>query len=118
MEEAARLCDRIGILDEGRLVAEGTRRELIARLGAGHRIDIAATGDLTAFAAACAGLPGTEGVEVRESGVVVQSADGGAALAGVVAAAERTGVAIGGIELVEPDLEDVFLGLTGKGLRD
>jgi ABC-2 type transport system ATP-binding protein len=118
MEEAARLCDRIGILDEGRLVAEGTRRELVARLGTGHRIDVTATGDLTAFAAACTALPGTEAVDVRDSGVTVQVLDGGSALAGIVAAAERTGVAIGGIELVEPDLEDVFLGLTGKGLRD
>src|SRR5690606_22423346 len=39
MEEAERLCDRIGIIDEGRLVAEGTRRELIARLGVGDRVD-------------------------------------------------------------------------------
>ena len=118
MEEAARLCDRIGILDEGRLVAEGTRRELIARLDTGHRVDVTATGDLSAFAEACAALPGTKGVDVRESGVGVQVLDGGSALAGIVAAAERTGVSIGGMALVEPDLEDVFLGLTGKGLRD
>jgi ABC-2 type transport system ATP-binding protein len=118
MEEAARLCDRIGILDEGRLVAEGTRRELVARLGTGDRIDVTATGDLAAFAEACTALPSTTAVDVRETGVTVQVLDGGSALAGIVAAAERTGVAIGGIELVEPDLEDVFLGLTGKGLRD
>jgi hypothetical protein len=50
--------------------------------------------------------------------VVVRVDDGGTALAGIVATAQRTGVAIAGIELVEPDLEDVFLGLTGRALRD
>ena len=44
--------------------------------------------------------------------------DGGTALAGIVAAGEKAGITFGGIELVEPDLEDVFLGLTGKALRD
>jgi ABC-2 type transport system ATP-binding protein len=118
MEEAERLCDRIGILDEGRLVAEGTRRELVGRLGKGDRIDVTGTGDLDAFAQACAALPGTQGVDRRDGGVAVRVDDGGTALAGIVAAAQRTGVAIAGIELVEPDLEDVFLGLTGRALRD
>ncbi|HEY8546732.1 MAG TPA: ABC transporter ATP-binding protein, partial [Acidimicrobiales bacterium] len=174
MEEAERLCDRIGIIDEGRLVAEGTRRELVARLGEGDRVVVTGTGDLAAFAAACEELPGVLGVEVRRSAdadvdaggadgdgqgdaaeapdtddraaddraagdhavadradrpgrpdradrpgqVVVRVADGSAALAGVVAAGERTSLAITGVQMEEPDLEDVFLGLTGKALRD
>jgi len=118
MEEAERLCDRIGIIDEGRLIAEGTRRELIARLDVGDRVDVTGTGDLAAFAEACAALPGARGADRREGTVAVGVADGGAALAGIVAAAERAGVAITAIDLVEPDLEDVFLGLTGKALRD
>lgn len=52
-EDAERLCDRVGIIDEGRIVAEGTRRQLIAQLGAGDRVDVTGTGDLAAFAAAC-----------------------------------------------------------------
>jgi ABC-2 type transport system ATP-binding protein len=118
MEEAERLCDRVGIIDEGRLVAEGTRGELVARLGADQRVDVAATGDLAAFAAACDDLPGTRGVDRRDGTVAVRVDDGGRALAGIVAAADRSGATIGGIELVQPDLEDVFLGLTGKALRD
>jgi ABC-2 type transport system ATP-binding protein len=118
MEEAQRLCDRVGILDEGRLVAEGTQRELIARLGEGDRVEVTGSGDLDGFASACGDLLGTVSVEPREGGVVVRVRDGSAALAGIVAAAERVGVTIAGIELVEPDLEDVFLGLTGKALRD
>jgi ABC-2 type transport system ATP-binding protein len=118
MEEAERLCDRIGIIDEGRLVAEGDRRALIARLGAGDRVEVTGTGDIRAFADAVGTLPGTLGVDRRDGRVVVRVDDGSTALAGIVAASERTGVTIGGIELVEPDLEDVFLGLTGKALRD
>ena len=118
MEEAQRLCDRVGIIDEGRLVAEGTRRELVSQLGQSDRIDVSATGDLTPFADACAARAGTLGVDRRDGGVVVRVADGSAALAGIVSAAEHTDTAITGIELTEPDLEDVFLTLTGKGLRD
>ena len=51
MEEAERLCDRVGIIDQGRLVAEGTRRELVARVGERDRIELAATGDLAGLAA-------------------------------------------------------------------
>jgi ABC-2 type transport system ATP-binding protein len=118
MEEAERLCDRIGIIDVGRLVAEGTRRELVARLGTGDRVDVSGIGDLAAFAEACAALPGTVGVDRRDGAIAVRVEDGRTALAHIVAAAERTGVEITGMELVQPDLEDVFLGLTGKALRD
>jgi ABC-2 type transport system ATP-binding protein len=122
MEEAERLCDRVGIIDEGRLVAEGTRRELVSQIGEGDRIEVAASGDLDAFAAAVAGpgadLPGVLGVDRRDGAISVRAANGPAAVAPVVEAAERTGVAIAGIEVVEPDLEDVFLHLTGKALRD
>jgi ABC-2 type transport system ATP-binding protein len=118
MEEAERLCDRVGIIDEGRLAAEGTRRDLVAQLGASDRVDVSGTGDLAAFAEACATRPGVLGVDRRDGGVVVRVEDGAAALAGIVTAAEHTGTAIGAIELTEPDLEDVFLALTGKALRD
>ncbi|HZA78910.1 MAG TPA: ABC transporter ATP-binding protein [Acidimicrobiales bacterium] len=118
MEEAERLCDRVGIIDEGRLVAEGTRRELVSEVGAGDRVDVSGTGDLDALAAACAELPGTVGVDRRDGGLAVRVTAGPAALAGIVDAAGRVGVTIGGLELVEPDLEDVFLELTGKALRD
>ena len=105
-------------VEMGRLVAEGTRRDLVSQLGQSDRIDVSATGDLTPFVDACAARPGVLGVDRRDGGVVVRVADGAAALAGIVGAAEHTGTPITGIELTEPDLEDVFLALTGKGLRD
>jgi ABC-2 type transport system ATP-binding protein len=118
MEEAERLCDRIGIIDAGRLVATGTRRELIERLGQGDRIDVSGEGDINAFAEACRYLPGVLAVEKRGLVVTVRVPDGAAAIASVVDAAQRTRLAINGIGVVEPDLEEVFLRLTGKALRD
>ena len=112
MEEAERLCDRIGIIDEGRLVAEGTRRELIAGMGHQAALRIRGGTDLDAVAAVLDGA-------VRRDGAIDLLVDEvGAGLAAVLAASERTGVAITGIETSEPDLEAVFLHLTGKALRD
>jgi ABC-2 type transport system ATP-binding protein len=118
MEEAERLCDRIGIIDDGRLVADGTRRQLIDRLGQGDRIEVSGEGDLAAFAGAAARLTGVLGVDTTDQRVTIRTTNGAAALAEVVLAAQRSGVEIHAVAVVEPDLEDVFLRLTGKALRD
>ncbi len=118
MEEAERLCDRIGIIDAGRIVASGSRRDLIAGLGEGDRIDVSGEGDVQAFAEECRYVVGVTAVEKRGRVVSVRVPDGAAAVALVVDAAQRTGLAIQGIGVVQPDLEDVFLSLTGKALRD
>jgi ABC-2 type transport system ATP-binding protein len=52
MEEAERLCDRVGVIDQGCLIAEGTRRELVAKVGQHDRIELAVGGDLIGLAAA------------------------------------------------------------------
>jgi ABC-2 type transport system ATP-binding protein len=116
MEEAERLCDRVAIVDAGRLVAEGTRRELVARIGEHDRLVIAASGDLERFAERCRALPGVVSATVTGEGVEVLATLAGAVLAPVVAAAD--GARIGGIDVREPDLEAVFLHLTGRALRD
>ena len=112
MEEAERLCDRIGIIDEGRLVAEGTRRELVAHVGQQAGLRVSGTGDLDALAAQ---FPGAV---VRDGAVDLLVDDTGRGLAEVVGAAARVNVVIAGIDTSEPDLEAVFLHLTGKALRD
>jgi ABC-2 type transport system ATP-binding protein len=118
MEEAERLCDRVGIIDGGRIVAEGTRRELVARIGEHDRLHVEVAGDAEAFASAARGIAGV--VEVhRTDGAVDLVADGAARiLPAVVDAAETAGVQITGVEVREPDLEAVFLHLTGRALRD
>ena len=118
MEEAERLCDRIGIIDDGKLVADGTRRALIDQVGQGDTIEVSGEGDLETFAHGCRWLPGVFGVQRTERGISVRSTSGAATLAEVVAVASRVGVAVSGLSVVEPDLEAVFLKLTGKALRD
>jgi ABC-2 type transport system ATP-binding protein len=118
MEEAERLCDRIGIIDEGRLVAEGTRRELIDRLGTASHVRIEAHGALDAFAARVADLEIVRSAHERDGTVEITVDDGRRSIAALVAAAEGCEVEITSIEVVEPDLEAVFLHLTGKALRN
>ena len=118
MEEAERLCDRVGIIDHGRLVAEGTRRELVARLGERDRIELGADGDLERLAAACRAVDGVEEAAVAEGGVQLVTTDGRRILPAVLEAAERAGVPVRSVDVVEPDLEAVFLHLTGTALRE
>ena len=118
MEEAERLCDRVGVIDEGRLVAEGTRRELVEQIGGQDRVQVSATGDLLALAEQCRQLPGVAEVTTVDSGVHLLAAGGRRLLKGVIESADRVGAEVTSVELVEPDLESVFLHLTGKALRD
>jgi ABC-2 type transport system ATP-binding protein len=118
MEEAERLCDRIGIIDDGRLVAEGTRRELIDRLGTSGHVRVEAVGDLDRFARAVAALPMVDAVAAADGLLEVTVRDGRRAIAALVEAAEQAGAEVESIEVAEPDLEAVFLHLTGKALRD
>lgn len=120
MEEAERLCDRVGIIDAGQIVAQGTRRQLVERIGA-HDTVVLAVDDPTSIEpirAAVAGASGVVGVTVTETGVVVSVEDAAVHLAELVARAGATGARITSVEVVQPDLETVFLTLTGRALRD
>jgi ABC-2 type transport system ATP-binding protein len=118
MEEAERLCDRVGIIDMGHLVAEGTRRELVAQIGEHDRVEVSATGDLHALAAALRSRPDVAEATVVDGSLALLARDGRRLLRGVLEAAEGVGAEVFGVELVEPDLEAVFLHLTGRALRD
>jgi ABC-2 type transport system ATP-binding protein len=118
MEEAERLCDRIGIIDHGRLIAEGTSRELVSQVGGKDRITLSATGSLAAFAQACRALEGIDRADVTDSSVQLLAQDGRLRLAQVLEAASRTGTSVRSVEVDEPDLEAVFLHLTGTALRE
>jgi ABC-2 type transport system ATP-binding protein len=118
MEEAERVCDRVGIMDHGKLIAEGTRRELVARLGEKDRIDLIAAGNLDRLAEAARTVPGVERAAVADGRVHLLAEDGRRALPALVDAASRSGVAITSVEISEADLEAVFLHLTGTALRE
>jgi len=118
MEEAERLCDRVGILDEGVLKAEGTHRGLISLVGEHDRLRIDARGDLAAAATAALAVPGVTEAVPRDGGLDVLARDVRASLAEIVRAVDGTGTGITSMEVNEPNLEAVFLHLTGKALRD
>lgn len=118
MEEAERLCDRVGIIDEGTIQAEGTRRELTALVGGQDRIRLTASGQLDPAATAVDALDVVHAASARDGGIDVVASDGGIALPAILGAASEAGANISSVELSEPDLESVFLHLTGKALRD
>ncbi|MGO9341043.1 MAG: ABC transporter ATP-binding protein [Acidimicrobiales bacterium] len=118
MEEAERLCNRVGIIDGGRLVAEGTRRELVEQVRGQDRVRLVAGGDIDSLARACKRIDGVDDVVHREDGLELAVRDGRRVLPAVVAAAASSSAQLSGVEVVEPDLETVFLALTGKELRD
>ncbi len=134
MEEAAKLCRRVGIIDDGRLIAEGTPRALVEAHGGPDRIriwfgDEDAIGDGAALAGAdaaaagelcdaCRRIPGISDARAADGGAELTANGGASLIPDVVKAAEAQGVALSGIEVLKPDLEGVFLALTGKELRD
>jgi ABC-2 type transport system ATP-binding protein len=116
LEEADVLADRIGIIDAGRIVAEGTPTELKAQIGrptlevapAAGADEQALAGVLARFGDPCAGALGTTAVRLH----------GGAGdLADVVRALDAEGVAIANLQLHAPTLDDVFLAKTGRSLE-
>ena len=118
MEEAERLCDRIGIIDSGRLQAEGTRDELVRLTGGTDTIRLGGSGDLTGAAEELRLIPGVERVDTERHSATLTVKDAPALVAQVVGTATSYGVTLSDVEISRPDLESVFLHLTGKGLRD
>src|SRR5690606_25996998 len=118
MEEAERLCDRVGIIDQGKMKAEGTRRELVQLVGSSDEVVFEAEGDLTAAAAALTALPEVTAASHDESHLRLLVPDARPALARMVTAAGQAGVTIRSVAVREPNLEAVFLHLTGRALRD
>jgi ABC-2 type transport system ATP-binding protein len=118
MEEAERLCDRVGVIDEGKIRAEGTRRELVSLVGQRDRVSLTATGNLAAAADAAAGLNAVHEATRGEEGINLIVTNARAVLPQILETATRAGATVSAVEVVEPDLEAVFLHLTGKALRD
>ena len=118
MEEAERLCDRIAIIDGGEIRAEGTQKELVALIGRREQVRLTLIGDVRAAARASATVRGVESAAAKGDVLEVLSEDAGRVLPRLLEAVEGAGAHVRGVELVQPDLEAVFLHLTGRALRD
>ena len=133
MEEAQELSDRVGIIDHGEIIALGTPGDLIQQVGEQDRLifkvgEVAVSNELleqirTSVEGVTKAIfdPPGEGGELKAnvSGLIIVSAKRGRkALPFILHLAEEAGIAIESVEVHEPDLEAVFLHLTGRALRD
>jgi ABC-2 type transport system ATP-binding protein len=117
LEEADKLCDRLAIIDNGEIVAQGTPEELKAEMG--HDVvSVSVEGaDVDAAEAALTGLPGFERVVTEPGGIALYVEDGPGSIAEVVRRLERERIPTGPISVARPTLDDVFLKATGRRLE-
>jgi len=118
MEEAERLCHRIGIIDGGEIRAEGSQRELVALVGQEDRIHLAVTGDILRASRAATAIRGVRSAGVKGDELEILCDDAGRLLPRILEGVEAAGAHVRGVSLEQPDLEAVFLHLTGRALRD
>ena len=119
MDEAETLCDRIAIVDGGKIIAIGTPAELKAMVKGSDRIELEMVGDAEKILAMLRGQPEVHDVTRDPEGPIMISVDDGAhAMPQIIAAIERAGARVSSIKLERMSLEDVFIRFTGRRLRD
>jgi ABC-2 type transport system ATP-binding protein len=117
MDEAEHLADAVGIIDMGKLVAEGTPRELIAQMGA-ETVHVIGTGDRDAFVSKIQALPFVQSVSAGRTVIQIGVDSGGRRLVEIISQAEGSGFNVEDVSVAKPSLGDVFLKYTGRRLRD
>jgi len=117
LEEADKLCDRLAIIDNGQIVAEGTPAQLKAEMG--HDVvSVSVEGaDVGATEAAVSGLPGLERVVSEADAVALYVEDGASSIPEIVRRLEGAQIRTGAISVARPSLDDVFLKATGRRLE-
>ena len=115
LEEADQLADRVGIIANGRIVAEGTPDELKNEVGKPRMELVLADGD----EGACMAILGRFGAPLppKDGKLMIEVAEGVAAIAPVVRALDEAGILVESLDVVEPTLDDVFVDKTGQHLE-
>ena len=116
MEEASRLCDRVAIMDRGRILTLGRPAALVAALGADQIVEFHARGEVVRDRLAA--LPGVRGAVRTDDAWQLSVRRIDEALPALLAELERSGVALESLATHQATLEDVFVSLTGRALRD
>ena len=117
LEEADRLCDRLAIIDAGKIVAEGTPESLKAEMGHDVVTVTLDGADAGATEAALRELPGLQRVVSARGALALYLEDGAAAVAEIVRCLDREQLRVGAISVARPSLDDVFLRATGRRLE-
>jgi ABC-2 type transport system ATP-binding protein len=117
MEEADRLCNRLAIIDGGKIVAAGTPEELKAQMG--HDVVSVSfeNGDLAEAEESLSGLPGLDRILVEQHALALYVEDGAGSIAEIVRRFERDQIRVGSISVARASLDDVFLQATGRRLE-
>ena len=118
MEEAAELSDHIAIMDKGRVIAYGTHDELIKLVGEETRIDLTLNVEAEKVLGAWQAVEGVTGIDATDGKVSALVDDSNRVLPRLFEAASKVNVRITSVDIQEPNLETVFLHLTGRALRD
>jgi ABC-2 type transport system ATP-binding protein len=119
MDEAERLCDRIAIVDHGKVIAEGTPRSLVASLGAEHVVRFVLADGAEVPAPLLSALPGVRVVAVTDDdGMELQCSAVHETVPALLALLAQRGARLSDLRTHAPTLEDVFVSLTGRALRE
>jgi ABC-2 type transport system ATP-binding protein len=118
MEEAQELSDHIAIMDQGKIIAGGTHTDLVRMVGELDRINLAINAEGHKVIAEWQATPGVHRVTADDGHLVILAEDSNLVLPRLFESANRFGVRITSVEIQEPNLETVFLHLTGKALRE
>ncbi len=119
MDEADTLCDRLAIIDHGKIIAQGTPQELKSSIPGGYLLRLKFDKTPDELLACFKLMPGVSEVRTGEAGAVDVYADRGGQLIGhIVTAAQGMGTELKDVHIAEPSLETLFLHHTGRSLRD
>jgi ABC-2 type transport system ATP-binding protein len=117
LDEADQLCDRIAVIDHGKIIALGTPQELKDSIG-GDLLEVSVTSGASDFTPLVSKLSGVVSVSFREDTYRVKCLNGERLVPQVVLAAERAGISVIGVKVIRPTLDEVFLELTGHAYRE
>ncbi len=118
LEEAETLCDRIGIMDHGKILAEGTLDELKRRVGTKEVVTVRGGFDPEQARARLGAVPGATVLSAEQGKVVLTVDGGGRAAVELLTQALGGGLQVEGVSIEPPSLNALFLDLTGRELRD
>ncbi|MGH7584840.1 MAG: ATP-binding cassette domain-containing protein [Gemmatimonadales bacterium] len=118
MEEAERLCDRVAVIDHGKVIALGSPRQLIASLGAEHVLEFGVSDTPGLDQAVLGRIDGVRGVFSQDGAWRLQVTELHRTVPAILAELHRQGAELSELRTHSPTLEDVFVSLTGRHLRD
>jgi ABC-2 type transport system ATP-binding protein len=120
MEEAERLCDRVAVMDHGKVIAQGSPTALIASLGAEHVVEFALAngGGVDVLRDSLIGLPGVRAARPVADRIALTVTEVHRAVPALMSLLERRGMELASLTTHHATLEDVFVALTGRHLRD